>query len=84
MTNAELADKVELFNATVNNGRGTEVLRAAVIYLRRDDFDAAQYKCTLDSDKLYQYDGCLVFLADLGLLSESMTAHVNKYHRNRQ
>jgi hypothetical protein len=81
MTNDELAAKVEAFNATVNNGRGTEVLRQAVTYLRRGEFDQAQYKCTLDSDKLTQYEGCLTFLADCGLLSDSMTRFVRDYEK---
>jgi hypothetical protein len=81
MTNAELADKVEAFNATVNSGRGTEVLRQAVTYLRREEVEQAQYKCTLDSDKLTPYDGCLSFLADCGLLSESMTRFVRDYEK---
>lgn len=77
----DLADKVEEYNATVNDGRGTEVLRQAVSWLRQGNFENAQYKCTLDSDKLTQYEGCLSFLADLGLLSESMIRFVRNYEK---
>jgi len=81
MTNDELADKVEAYNRTVNNGRGTEVLRQAVTHLRRGNHEDARFKCTLDSDKLTQYEGCLTFLADCDLLSPSMTEYVRNYEK---
>lgn len=76
-----LADKVEEYNLKINGERGCEVLRQAVMWLRMGEFENAKYKCTLDSDKLTQYEGCLSFLADCGLLSESMTRFVRDFEK---
>lgn len=68
----ELIEKIENLNRTVNEGRGSQVLRSAVLSLRRGDLEGARVLCTLDHDKLYQYPGVLDFLIENGLIREDV------------
>lgn len=77
---SDVIERVRTLNAQLNAGRGSEVLRQVIGYLERGDVQSAIYKCTLDSDKLIQYDGCLIALADMGMLDEHMT----QYARDRE
>ena len=75
---ADLIQKVKDMNATLNDGRGTRVLDAVLVYLDRDDLEAAQGKCEFDHDKLRQYniDG---WLRDVGLFSEAYIARLERW-----
>jgi len=75
---ADLIRLVQEKNATLNGGHGTRILDAVLVYLDRDDLEAAQGKCEFDHDKLRQYD-IDGWLRDVGLFSESYVARLNRW-----
>ena len=67
MSPQELLIQVREKNKTLNGGRGTRVLESVCFYLERECFEDAMAVIDNNYDKLYQYEGVLPWLEEIGL-----------------